>query len=151
MTTPRENLMARFVKGQKPGPGRPPGCRNKLTELIEGLAARRGENVLHAVWDKAEEGDMHAAGLLVPRLWPLRLGQAVTLDLPPVETSAGLIQAQAALVAAMARGEVTPAEAASIASVLETQRRAIETHEHTRLIKELQEAPPAAESWETPP
>jgi hypothetical protein len=147
-----EHPMARFTKGQNPGPGRPPGCRNKLTELIEGLAARRTEKVLHVVWDCAEEGNMHAASLLVPRIWPLRLGQSVQLDLPPVETSAGLIQAQAALVAAMARGEVTPLEAASIASVLETQRRAIEMHEHEQLIRELEEkkAEPAPH-WETGP
>src|SRR5471032_1859706 len=152
MITSREPPMARFTKGQKPGPGRPPGRRNKLTELIEGLAAQHTERVLHMVWDRAEQGNMHAASLLVPRIWPLRLGQSVELDLPPVETSAGLIQAQAALVAAMARGEVTPLEAASIASVLETQRRAIETHDHEQLIRELEEkkAEPAPH-WETGP
>ena len=140
--------MGRFIKGQTPGPGRPLGRRNNLTLLIEGLAAGRGAKVLNAVWDKAEKGDIYAAALLVPRLWPTQLGQTVVLDLPPVESSAGLIQAQAALVAAMARGEVTPAEAASIASVLETQRRAIETHDHTRRIEELEKS--MTPSYETP-
>jgi hypothetical protein len=88
---------------------------------------------------EARKGDMRAAWLMLSRTWPHRRGRLVELDLPPVETSAGLIQAQAALVAAMARGEVTPAEAASIASVLETQRRAIETHDHERRIRELEE------------
>jgi len=142
--------MPRFAKGAQAGPGRPPGCRNKLTELIEELAGEGTVKLLNVVRDRAEKGDMRAASLVLSRTWPHLRARAVTLDLPPVETSAGLIQAQAALVAAMARGEVTPAEAASIASVLETQRRAIETHEHERLIKELQEAAAAGESWETP-
>ena len=145
--------MPRFTKGQPAGPGRPPGCRNKLTELIGELAGEGTTKLLRIVRDRAEQGDMRAASIVLSRTWPHRQSRAVTLDLPPVETSAGLIQAQAALVAAMARGEITPAEAASIASVLETQRRAIETHEHTRLIRELQEAPPpqAPTSWETKP
>ena len=143
--------MPRFTKGDPAGPGRPAGRRNKLTELVEELSGDGTVKLLRVVRERAEKGDMRAASIVLARTWPRRRGGIVPLDLPPVETSAGLIQAQAALVAAMARGEVTPAEAASIASVLETQRRAIETHEHTRLIKELQEAPPAGESWERAP
>ena len=44
------------------------------------------------------------------------------------------MQAQAALVAALSRGEVTPEEAAAIASVLETQRRAFETLDHEQRL-----------------
>jgi hypothetical protein len=54
----------------------------------------------------------------------------VTLDLPPVETAGGRVHAQATVIAAMARGALTPDEAASVARVLETQRRAIETFDH---------------------
>jgi hypothetical protein len=55
-----------------------------------------------------------------------------------VETAGGLVQAQAAVIAAMARGELTPDEAAAVASVLETQRRALETHDHERRLDELE-------------
>jgi hypothetical protein len=47
------------------------------------------------------------------------------------------VQAQAAVIAAMARGEVSPDEAAAIGAMLEHQRRAIETHDHERRIEEL--------------
>jgi hypothetical protein len=143
--------MPRFTKGAKPGPGRPAGCRNKLTELVEELAGEGTVKLLNVVRDRAEKGDMRAASIVLSRTWPHLRGHAVQLDLPPVETSAGLIQAQAALVAAMARGEVTPAEAASIAGVLETQRRAIETHDHERRLRELEEKPLERASWEAPP
>ena len=49
------------------------------------------------------------------------------------------MQAQAAVIAAMARGEISPEEAASIASVLEQQRRAIETDDHEKRLQELEE------------
>jgi hypothetical protein len=144
--------MPRFTKGDPAGPGRPTGRRNKITEFLDELAGDGTVKLLSVVRDRAQQGDMRAASIVLARTWPRKRGRAVPLDLPPVETSAGLIQAQAALVAAMARGEVTPLEAASIASVLETQRRAIEMHEHEQLIRELEEkkAEPAPH-WETGP
>ena len=48
------------------------------------------------------------------------------------------MQAQAAVVAAMAASEITPDEAAAVASMLETQRRAIETHDHEQRIRDLE-------------
>jgi hypothetical protein len=83
---------------------------------------------------------------MLARTWPHRRGRLVSLDLPDVETAGGLVQAQANVIAALARAELTPDEAASIASVLEAQRRAIETQDHERRIVALEEkkadAPP---------
>ena len=53
--------------------------------------------------------------------------------------TAGVVQAQAAVIAAMAGGEISPKEAASVAGVLEQQRRAIETDDHERRLQELEE------------
>ena len=130
--------MPRYPKGNTPGPGRPPGSRNRVTVLLEQLGAEGAEKVVRAVQAKAENGDLWAASILLARLWPRQRHQAVTLDLPAVETPAGLVQAQAAVVAAMARGDLTPDEAASVGAVLETQRRAIETNDHEHRIKELE-------------
>jgi hypothetical protein len=130
--------MPRFEKGAAPGPGRPRGLRNKTTVWLDQLAAEGTEEIIKVVRAEAQKGDMRAAWLMLPRTWPHRRGRPVEIDLPPVETSAGLVQAQTALVAALSKGEITPDEAASIASVLETQRRAIETHDHARRIRELE-------------
>jgi hypothetical protein len=130
--------MPRFEKGAAPGPGRPRGLRNKTTVWLDQLAAEGTEEIIKVVRAEAQKGDMRAAWLMLSRTWPHRRGRPVEIDLPPVETSAGLVQAQAALVAALSKGEITPDEAASIASVLETQRRAIETHDHARRIRELE-------------
>ncbi len=131
--------MPRFEKGATPGPGRPRGLRNKTTVWLDQLAAEGTEEIIKVVDQEARKGDMRAAWLMLSRTWPHRRGRPVELNLPPVETSAGLIQAHAAVVAALSSGEITPEEAASIAAVLETQRRAIETHDHERRIRELEE------------
>ncbi len=131
--------MPRFEKGNAKAIGRPPGSRNKTTLLLDELGAEGLDEVIKVVNQHARKGDMRAASLLLSRGWPHRRGRPVKIDLPPIENSAGLIQANAAVVAALSSGEITPDEAASIASVLETQRRAIETHDHERRIRELQE------------
>jgi len=137
--------MPRFQKGQQGGPGRPRGLPNKATQLLDELGAQGIEEVIRVVGEHALKGDMRAASLVLSRGWPHRRGRPVTLDLPSVETSAGLVQAHAAVVAALSRGEITPDEAAAVATVLETQRRAIETHEHARRLRELEKKKAEAE------
>lgn len=144
--------MPRFKKGQQPGPGRPRGSRNKSTVWLDELAAEGTEKLIRVVSRHAAKGDMRAASIVLSRTWPHRRGRAVILDLPDTSTPAGLVQAQAAVIAAMARGEITPDEAASIASVLESQRRAFETHDHELRLRGLEERKSDAPShWESAP
>ena len=139
--------MPRFEKGKPGGPGRPPGLRNKTTQLLDTIAKEGTERVIRTVQDKAEKGDMYAAALMLARTWPRRKGRPVEMDLPSVADTGGLVAAQAAVVAAMARGTLSPDEAVAVSSVLEIQRRAIETHDHERRISELENrgAPAAPE------
>jgi hypothetical protein len=130
--------LPRFEKGAVPGPGRPRGLRNRSTQLLDELGAEGIEEVIRVVNQHALKGNMQAASLLLTRTWPNRRGRPVTLDLPSVETATGLVQAQAAVVAAMANAQITPDEAAAVASVLEIQRRAIETHNHEQRIRDLE-------------
>lgn len=143
--------MPRFEKGQMSGPGRPRGSRNKSTILFDEIGSEGTEELIGVVKACAEKGDMRAAAILLARTWPRRRGAPVTLDLPAVETAGGLVQAQAAVVAAMARGELTPDEAAAVGSLLETQRRAIETHEHEGRIRALEEKKAAPQPWTAEP
>jgi hypothetical protein len=119
--------MPRFAKGSPPGPGRPPGSRNKSSVWLDELGNDGLVKVVRAVVDQAVTGNMTAAKIALERVTPSPRGRLLTLDLPAVDTPAGLVRAQAAVVAAMASGEITPEEAASVASLLDSQRRAIET------------------------
>jgi phage terminase small subunit len=67
-------------------------------------------------------------------------GRKLTLDLPDTSTADGVAKAQAAVVAAMGDGRMTPAEASVVASVLEARRRAIETLDHDRRLTALETA-----------
>src|SRR5438445_4322979 len=114
--------MPRYQKGKPPGPGRPPGSPNKSTLVFDAIGREGIENTIRMVKRKAdEEESLRAAEMLLRRAWPGSSGRPVALDLPPVETAAGVVQAHAAVVAAMATGEITPEEARAVADVLESQ------------------------------
>jgi len=132
-------MPTRYQKGKTGGPGRPPGSRNKATVLFEEIGHEGVAGVIRKVADAARDGNMRAASILLARTWPRGRGRPVVLDLPPVETTAGIVQAHAVVVALMAAGEITPEEAAAIGSVLETQRRAIETHDHEKRLQALEQ------------
>jgi hypothetical protein len=83
--------------------------------------------VVTAVLTAAKAGDMVAARLILDRIMPPRRGRPVAFALPPVQTGANLSAALGAIVAAVSGGILTPEEAASVAVVVDAQRRAIET------------------------
>jgi hypothetical protein len=87
------------------------------------------EQIVRAVVEKAKRGDMTAARLNIERIGPVRKGRPITLDLPDAKTGADLAAAMASLVRAMAIGEVTPDEAATVAGVFEVRRKTIESVE----------------------
>ncbi len=132
--------MTEFAKGNTFGTGRPPGSRNKSTQWFDELGNEGAEQAIRTVTDKAARGNMQAATILLARTWPRRRGRPVKLELPAVETPAGLVQAQAALVAAVSRGELTPSEAAEVSALLDNQRRAIESTDHEARLQALEEA-----------
>jgi Family of unknown function (DUF5681) len=117
-----------FQKGQSGNPaGKPKGVRNRATLMAEKLMQDDAEQVVRAVVEKAKQGDMTAARLIIERIAPVRKGRPITLDLPDAKTSADLVAAMASLVRAMAAGEVAPDEAATIAGVFEIRRKTIES------------------------
>lgn len=115
-----------FTSGNRGGPGRPKGSRHRAQAALDAIGEAGAAEVLQAVLQAAKGGDMRAASILLDRIWPSRKGRAVEVTLPEVTTATGLVPALAAVIAAMARGELTPDEARAVAGVLEVQRQAIE-------------------------
>jgi hypothetical protein len=118
-----------FGPGNPGGPGRPEGSRNKATIALDKIADGAGKAILRKMVAAAKAGDMRAADLVLSRIWPVRRGRPVSLDLPKIETAADLVAALSVAANAMAAGEITPEEAQAVSAVLETKRRAIETVE----------------------
>jgi hypothetical protein len=73
------------------------------------------------------------------RVVPVRKGRPVQLDLPTIESATDVLAALSLTVAAMAEGEITPDEAAVVAGVLETKRKAIETVELEARLTHLEQ------------
>ena len=109
----------RFQPGNPGGPGRPAGSRNKATVVLDQLADAGGREILEKLIDAAKGGDMRAADLVLSRIWPVRKGRPITLELPPIETAADIVSALGKVADAVAAGDVTPDEASAVAHVLE--------------------------------
>ncbi len=129
----------RFTIGNRGGPGRPKGSRHRAHAALDAIGEAGAAEVLQAVLQAAIGGDLRAASILLDRVWPARKGRAVEVELPTVASAADLVPALAAVAAAMARGELTPEEARAVASVLDAQRKAIETAELEARVAALEE------------
>jgi hypothetical protein len=136
--------MPRFEKGNTAGTGRPKGSRNKSTQILDEIGRAGIEDVIRMVKSMADEKkNLRAAEILLKRAWPSSRGRLLTLDLPLVETAAGLVHAHAALIATVAAGEISTAEAGELSSLLENQRRALETCDLAKQIEEYKAETPA--------
>ena len=134
-----EKQGGRFEKDQSGNPqGRPAGSRNKASILLDKMADDEAEAIQRLVIDAAKTGDLKAAELLLARIWPPRRGRSVRIEFPPAEGAAGVSEAMAAVVDAMAAGDITPDEAATITGILEIRRKAIETQELADRISRLE-------------
>ena len=128
-----------FEKGQSGNlNGRPKGTRNKTTLAMEALLDGEAEAITRKAIEKAKEGDMVAIRLCLERPLSAVKSRPVEIDLPPVETAKDITAAHGAVIAAMAKGEITPDDASAIAGVLEARRRAIETVELETRIEEIE-------------
>ena len=130
-----------WQKGQSGNPaGRPRGSRNTTTILMQNLLEDEAEAIARKAIEMAKAGDMAAIRVCMDRLAPARRGAAISCKLPPVETSGGAVAAMAAIIAAVAAGDVTPAEAASLARVIDRYMLARSLAE----LEHRQQAEPAA-------
>ena|ERR1041385_8170377 len=138
MTTPRYKLRGRpFENGN---PGRPRGARNKTTLALESLLDGQAEAIIAKTTELALKGNPVAIRLCFGRLLGARSERPISLELPPITTAAGGAAALAAVVAAVARGEITPREAADLSQLISTTVEALEAQDLERRIETLEKA-----------
>jgi hypothetical protein len=130
----------RFQRGNQYGRGRPQGSRNTATIALQALLDGEGEAITRVVVERAKSGDATALRLCLERLIPEKKDRTVTLNFGSIGTTTGVAQALDTLLQAVGSGEITPAEASTLASVLETRRRVIETQELEQRIAKLEDA-----------
>jgi hypothetical protein len=98
-----------------------------MLRALDDLVAPDTPRIIHAVAKAAQEGDMRAAEIILRRMWPEPKGRPLCFTLPALITPGDLAGAAGAIVSAVAQGELSPDEGSQIASLLDVQRRAIET------------------------
>lgn len=129
----------RFQSGNAGGPGRPAGSRNRASILLDKLAEADAKEILAKQIELAKEGDQRAADLILARVWPVRKGRPLTLDLPVIDTATDIVAALGVVADAVASGVISPDEGNGVAALLETKRRAIETSDLEKRIKTLED------------
>lgn len=139
MTDTRKNAGNTRGRPFQPGnPGKPKGARHKTTLAMEALLDREGEALTRVAIKKAKAGDMIALRLCMDRLAPARKDRHVSFELPKIEQAADAAKASAAIVKAVAEGEITPSEAGELTRVLESYSRILEVADHEERLKRLE-------------
>ena len=109
-----------FAKGVSGNPaGRPPGSRNRATLAVEALLEGEAEALTRKCIERALEGDGQALRICLDRLAPPRRDRPVSFALPALKEAADARDAFAAVVRAVAEGELTPSEAVTLAGLIE--------------------------------
>ena len=127
---PRRGAGRQFAPGQTGNrAGRPAGARNKATVALDSLLEGQAHALTQKCVDLALEGDTVALRLAMDRILPVRRGRPVQFDLPAIEKPADLVAALGGILQAVAAGEITPDEGATIAGMMDAKRRAHETQD----------------------
>src|ERR1041384_4035221 len=111
---------------EKGNPGRTRGARHRVTRAVEALLEGEHEALTRKAIEKALDGDITALRLCLERIAPPRKGSPITFVLPTIRSAQDVVGGSASLLAAVASGEVTPAEADRVMSLLLGHRSIVE-------------------------
>jgi len=132
---------ARFKPGQSGNPaGKPKGARHKTTLAVDALLDGEAENLTRKAVAMALGGDTVAMRLCLDRLAPPRRDRPVPFTLPKLDTAADAKVAAAAILQAVADGELTPSEAGELSKLLENYTPVVEVADIETRLAALEKA-----------
>jgi hypothetical protein len=130
-----------FAKGNSANPARKPkGARHRATLIAEALIDGQAEELVQRAVAMAMGGDASTMRALLDRLVAPRKERVVTIELPKIEKASDLIAASAALLGAVASGELTPAEASAMSATIGNVAQAIEVASNAERLTALEQA-----------
>jgi hypothetical protein len=133
--------MGKFRKGQSGNPnGKPRGARNATTILFDELLKDHAKDLIEKAIEMAKGGDGPALRLCIDRLAPPRKDRPVWFELPKMNGSRDVVKASAAIVEAVASGDLTPSEAAELSKVVDGYARSLQTVEFEQRLSTLEKA-----------
>jgi hypothetical protein len=135
----------RFKPGQSGNPnGRPRGSRHKTTLAIEKLLDGEGEEITRKAIELAKGGDMAAIRICLDRLAPARKDRHIEFTRPKMEKASDAAEASAAIVEAVALGELTPSEAGELMKIVESYARTLQASDFEVRLERLENQKGAA-------
>ena len=123
---PGRDARGRFAAGN---PGKAKGTRHRATRLVEEALDGAADKLVARLVKMALGGDPAAMKLVMDRLAPPRRDTTVAVTLPEMRTAADAAGAMGAVLEAVARGELTPAEGERLARLVEAFRKSLETED----------------------
>jgi len=120
------NADGKFGSGN---PGKPRGTRHKATQAVLELLDGQAQALTQRAVELALDGDTVALRLCLERLAPPRRDAPVEFTLNPMKIAQDAALAAAAVLQAVAGGELTPLEATQIMGLIDSFRRVLETTE----------------------
>jgi hypothetical protein len=120
--------------------GKPCGARHKATLAAETLLEGEAEALSRKAVEVALRGDVSALRLCLDRIVPPRKDRPVCFELPAMTESKDAVTASAAIVAAVAAGELTPTEAAELSKVIDNYARTLQSVEFEERLSKLEKA-----------
>ena len=109
--------------------GKPSGARHRATQAVLALLDGEAVALTRRAVEMALAGDGAALRLCLERIAPPRRDAPVTFALPKMKGAADAAKAAAAVLDAVASGDLTPIEGAHVMALIETYRRTLETTE----------------------
>ena len=121
-------------------PGKQHGTRHRVTRAVEELMEGEHERLTRIAIDKALDGDTAALRLCLDRIVRPRRDAPISIALAPIRSAADAAAASAAVLASVAKGEVTPDEAGRIMALLESHKSIMAASDLEQRIAALEEA-----------
>jgi hypothetical protein len=107
--------------------------------MAEAMLDGAGEELIRQAIGMALAGDAQALRLCIERIIPARKDRPVSIDMPKINSASDLIRAAASLTEAATSGEITPAEAAALSTLVANTAKAVETFEIVERLTKLEE------------
>jgi hypothetical protein len=128
-----------FQPGQSGNPsGRPRGSRNATTLALESLLDGEAEVLTRKAIDLALTGDITALRLCLDRILPPRKDRLVSFEMPKINNAQDARAASAALLDAVASGNITPSEASEVGKLIDAYVKTIELTEVLARLDKLE-------------
>jgi hypothetical protein len=112
--------------------------------MVEQLAQGQAEQLVQKVLELAQAGDVTCLRMMLDRIWPVRKGQPLQVNLPKIETADDLRAGFASLLSGIGEGRLTADEVTAVCAVLDRAIRIVE-------IGDLDERLAASEQKLEPP